>query len=425
VADELLKVIPDADGETPSTHRAVLVSRRGGHAVVDVVGGMSGGGERVLAYRDRTEAVRTQTALGEAQDQFRTLTVASPVGMFLDDLHGKATYLHDKCAELVGVPAEEALDLDWVPYIHPDARSRVTTEWARAVGEGTAFRAECRWVHEDGEIVWTLGEVVPVEGRHGEDALYIGTLTDITDCQRAEEDADKWQAQLAQAQKMESVGRLAGGGAHDFANMLNVILGNAELAQTQVDPSGPVYRELRSIIEAAEGSAEVARQLLAFARKQTVVPKVLDLNSAVEGVLKMLRRLIGEDIDLTWRPGADQWSVKIDPSQLDPILANLCVNARDAIAGVGKITVETGRAVFDAPYCEEHRGFHPGAFTMLTVSDDGCGMDGETLDRSSSRFSPPKGRGGGPASTWHRSTAPSSKTAGSSTCTANRGEAPP
>jgi signal transduction histidine kinase len=155
---------------------------------------------------------------------------------------------------------------------------------------------------------------------------------------------------------MESVGRLAGGVAHDFNNMLGVILGHAEMALDQVDPASRCMPTWRKSGKAAERSADLTRQLLAFARKQTIAPKVLDLNETVEGMLKMLRRLIGEDIDLAWLPGKNLWPVKMDPSQIDQILANLCVNARDAIAGVGKITIETGNASFDEAYCAEHAG---------------------------------------------------------------------
>ena len=178
---------------------------------------------------------------------------------------------------------------------------------------------------------------------------------------------------------MESVGRLAGGVAHDFNNMLGVILGHAELALMKIAPEESMYLNLKEIEKAAQRSADLTRQLLAFARKQTVAPKILDLNEIIDGILKMLWRLIGEDIDLTWIPGIDIWPVKIDPTQIDQILANLCVNARDAIHGVGKVTLETRNITFDETYCANHAGFIPGNFVMLSISDNGIGMDKETL----------------------------------------------
>jgi len=177
---------------------------------------------------------------------------------------------------------------------------------------------------------------------------------------------------------MESVGRLAGGVAHDFNNMLGVILGRADLGLLRVEPASPVHDDLLEIRKAAERSAGLTRQLLAFARRQTVAPKVLDLNATVEGLLKMMRRLIGEDIDLVWRPEARLWPVRMDASQVDQLLANLCVNARDAIAGVGRLTIETRNAVLDRGD-DALAEVAPGDYVMLGVSDDGQGMAEDVL----------------------------------------------
>ena len=190
----------------------------------------------------------------------------------------------------------------------------------------------------------------------------------------------KTEKQLQQAQKMESVGRLAGGVAHDFNNMLGVILGHTELALLQTDKDNDLVSDLNEIQKAAQRSADITKQLLAFARKQSISPRQMDLNDTVESMLNMMRRLIGEDIDLLWKPSAHLWPVEMDPSQIDQILANLCVNARDAIEGVGRLSIETGRQTFDKEYCNEHPGFIPGDFVMLAVSDNGCGMDRKTLD---------------------------------------------
>jgi signal transduction histidine kinase/ActR/RegA family two-component response regulator len=217
----------------------------------------------------------------------------------------------------------------------------------------------------------------------------------MADLQREVAEREKLQGQLAQSQKMESVGRLAGGVAHDFNNMLSVILGNAELALEDTTPEQPIHAELQEILTTARRSADLTRQLLAFARKQTVSPKILDLNQTVEGMLGMLRRLIGEDISLLWKPGLDLPQLKIDPAQLDQVLANLTVNARDAIAGVGKITIETARVFLDEEYCAHHAGFAPGEYVLLAVSDNGCGMSKETMARIFEPFFTTKGVGAG------------------------------
>jgi signal transduction histidine kinase/CheY-like chemotaxis protein len=189
------------------------------------------------------------------------------------------------------------------------------------------------------------------------------------------------EAQLRQAQKMESVGRLAGGVAHDYNNALSVIIGFAELAMDGVDPQSPLWSNLDEIVNAAGSAAEITRQLLAFASKQEIDPKPMSLNAVVTHMLKMLRRLIGEDIELTWAPARDLWTVKLDPSQVDQILANLCVNARHAIQGIGKITIETQNISFSEAYCANRAGFFPGEYVMLAVRDDGCGMDKAIVDK--------------------------------------------
>jgi signal transduction histidine kinase/CheY-like chemotaxis protein/CHASE3 domain sensor protein len=218
------------------------------------------------------------------------------------------------------------------------------------------------YINYDRAITWTDGRLVRMQ-----------IATDITDLKKME-------TQLNQAQKMESVGRLAGGVAHDFNNMLGVILGHTELALLKAEEDNDLISDLKEIQIAAKRSADITKQLLAFARKEIISPRKLDLNDTVESMLNMLRRLIGEDIDLVWQPSAHLWPVKMDPAQIDQILANLCVNARDAISGVGKLTIETGKKTFDEEYCKEHAGFIPGDFVLLAVSDNGCGMDKEILD---------------------------------------------
>jgi len=201
----------------------------------------------------------------------------------------------------------------------------------------------------------------------------------LADRLRAENEKTELAAQLQQAQRMESIGRLAGGVAHDFNNMLSVILGHADLALLKADKEHPVYNDLLQIRGAAQRSANLTRQLLAFARKQTAAPEVLDPNEVIANMLQMLRRLIGEDIDLAWLPGTDLGLVKMDAAQVDQILVNLCVNARDAISVFGRVTIETDNVTFDEEYCNEHQGFLPGRYVMIAVSDDGVGMDKETV----------------------------------------------
>jgi two-component system sensor histidine kinase EvgS len=257
-------------------------------------------------------------------------------------------------------------------------------------GEIEHFRMEKRFKHRDGHTVYGLLDANLIRDKEGQPRYFLGSVVDITERKELEQ-------QLLQAQKLESIGRLAGGVAHDYNNMLGVILGSAELALKQVEADNPVHAKLEQIRSAARRSADITRQLLAFARKQTVAPKVIDLNDSLEGMRKMLHRLIGEDIDLSWRPGTNLDPVEIDPVQLDQLLANLCVNARDAIGDSGKITIETANVEFDTTYCKRHQGFKPGHYVMLAVSDNGCGMDKETQDHIYEPFFTTKesGRGTG------------------------------
>ena len=225
--------------------------------------------------------------------------------------------------------------------------------------------------------------------------IYASLIAQIIILKREQTNRERLEEQLRMAQKMESVGRLAGGVAHDFNNMLGVIIGHAELAQDQITSTHPLFDDLQEIRKAAQRSAALTRQLLAFARKQTVTPKVLNLNQTLERMLTMLRRLIGEGIELVWLPGPAVWPVKIDPSQIDQILANLCVNARDAIAGVGTIIVTTANDSLDAEDYDEHLDVASGDYVRITLRDNGCGMDQETLAHIFEPFYTTKGVGQG------------------------------
>jgi PAS domain S-box-containing protein len=284
----------------------------------------------------------------------------------------------------------------WRQLVHPEDIERVELALQRSLEFGAGFNIDYRMKMKSGEWKWvcTRGKAIE-KNKNNKARLLVGTLSDITERMQAEEEKKSLQAQLQQAQKMDAIGQLAGGVAHDFNNMLGVILGHAEMAMDQVEPSQSLYADLEEIRKAATRSADITRQLLAFARRQTVAPKVIDLNETIEGMLKMLRRLIGEDVDLAWLPGSGLWPVKMDPSQIDQILANLCVNARAAITGVGKITVETGNRTFDEDYCDAHAGFISGNYVRISVSDSGCGMDQETLAHIFEPFFTTKGVGEG------------------------------
>ncbi|MEI8139582.1 MAG: PAS domain S-box protein [bacterium] len=259
-------------------------------------------------------------------------------------------------------------------FLQPE-KQVMLSEKLRTDGRISEFELQVR--RKDGAILDGLfsGEIIRSQGRE----FFLTVMNDITERKRAEADKEKMHGQLVQAQKMESVGQLAGGVAHDFNNLLMGIMGYAELCRESLPAEHPGRLHLDEITHASTRSADLTRQLLAFARKQVIAPRVLDLNAAVEGMLSLLRQMIGEDLHLAWLPGTKLWSVKLDPSQIDQILANLCGNARDAIVGVGKITLETANITLDQTYCAGHTGSVPGEYVRLTVSDDGCGMEKDVL----------------------------------------------
>ena len=332
---------------------------------------------RVWSFRDVTESKRTEETLIKND---RLLSRAEGVAKFgsweflLDENRVNAS---EGARSIYGLENKEwsISDVQRIPL--PKYRPMLDRALKDLIERGLPYTVEFKIARPtDDEII----DIHAMAEYDAEKKVIFGVIQDVTERIRAEKDKDALQAQLLEAQKMESVGRLAGGVAHDFNNMLSAILGYAELAMMQSTPSDRIRDYLKTIERSALRSAELVRQLLAFARRQTVAPKVLDLNDRVTGMLNMLQRLIGEDIDLVWTPGAGLWSVKIDPSQIDQLLANLCVNSRDAIPGVGKVAIKTENITFDEAYCAVHTGFICGEYVMLTVSDDGNGMSQEVLD---------------------------------------------
>jgi PAS domain S-box-containing protein len=298
------------------------------------------------------------------------------------------TYYNGAAARQLGRPADEVVGRPLFEAF-PEARGSIFEEnYREALRTGRPLSFETYFDIPPFEN-WYEVRVYPRE--KGISVYFLVT----TERKEAERERLRLEEQYRQAQKMEAVGRLAGGVAHDFNNMLSVILGHAEMVLNKMDDTQPLHRNLCEIQKAAQRSADLTRQLLAFARKQTIVPKVLDLNETVSGMHKMLRRLIGEDIELVFKPSEDLWPVKMDPSQIDQLLANLCVNARDAITGVGKIVIETQNAHIDPAYCETRPDFQPGDYVQLTVSDNGVGMPPEVLEQAFEPFYTTKGAGKG------------------------------
>ncbi|PIY22537.1 MAG: hypothetical protein COZ11_12325 [Deltaproteobacteria bacterium CG_4_10_14_3_um_filter_51_14] len=334
----------------------------------------------IECIRDITEQKQAERALKESEERFKLTFYSSPDAIILGRMQDAMWVdINEGFSKLSGYRREEVIgktSFELEIWANPEDRDKMIKELTR---KGFCENLEAVFRRRDGTVgtglissrVIFLGKVPHI----------ISVTRDITAMKEADEERKRLEAQLIQAQKMESVGRLAGGIAHDFNNMLGVILGRAELALSRSEPGGKLHSDLLDIQKAARRSADLTKQLLGFARRQTTEPKVLDLNDTISGMLKMLRRMIGEDIDLAFLPGLDVRQVKMDPAQLDQILANLCVNARDAIDDVGKITIETENAMLtyedfkDKPYAAA------GRYVSLIVSDTGCGMAKDVVEK--------------------------------------------
>jgi PAS domain S-box-containing protein len=353
---------------TDDGHRALLDSTK--TPMLDEDGKIVG----VLGVgRDVTERKQTEDKIKEALSFNQQIIDSAKQGIIVYDLSLRYRVWNPFMEQITGVKAADVLGktpLEVFPFLEGSGvLERLQTILKGKTADSVEFPFH---IETTGKSGWTSDSSAALSNATGEVIGVIGIVQNLTEQRET-------QAQLQQAQKMESIGRLAGGVAHDFNNMLSVILGHAELGLMHLDPTHRVCNDLKEISKTAERSADLTRQLLAFARKQTVSPKVVDLNGIISGMLKMLQGLIGENIHLTCQSAANLWSVKVDPSQIDQILANLCVNARDAIKDNGRITIETQNCTIDTNFCKNHLEAVPGEYVRLSVSDDGVGMDKETI----------------------------------------------
>ncbi len=324
---------------------------------------------RIWVFRDVTEHQR-------AEEELQKMFIAveqSPVSVVITDSSGNIEYVNPKFTEITGYSLLEVKGRN--PRMLKSGETspeEYRTLWATIMA-GREWHGVFHNRKKDGTFFWESVTISPVRDASGAITRFIGVKEDITS-QRALED------QLRQAQKMESVGRLAGGVAHDFNNMLEVIIGHAELALSGAEKSSALHENLQEILKAAERSAGFTRQLLAFARKQHVSPEVLDLNKVVSGMLSMLRRLVGAHIELIWQPGDGLWPIRMDPSQIDQIMANLTLNARDAITGAGAVTIATSNVEIGEDEGGDYPGCAPGEYVLLKVNDNGEGIEQSMLD---------------------------------------------
>jgi len=326
----------------------VLVSKSGRRvSIEDSIAPLQGVTQQprgaIVVFRDVTEQRLTENALRQSEGRYRFLADAVPEVIFTTDCLGRWDYCNRRWYDYTGLDMEQSMEEGWTAAIHPEDLRQALAGWSESVRTGAVYEAEYRIRGQDGKYRWFLSRGFPMRDEHGNILRWFGICTDIEDLKRTQE-------QLFQALKMEAVGRLAGGVAHDFNNLLTVIIGYGKMLSDAAKQSGTPSNEAQQILYAAERAAELTRQLLTFSRQQIVQPRLMDLNSIVLETETLLRRLIGEDISVRVALDPDLLPVRIDRSQMDQVIVNLAVNARDAMPDGGHLIIETANVDLDHPY---------------------------------------------------------------------------
>ncbi len=342
----------------------------------------------VHVVRDVTEQKRSEASLQESERRFRLLAESSLDVVWSMGFDGRFTYVSPSVERLRGYTPEEVMDHSLEDVLLPKGLKRFHEEMAPVLADLAAGRApyrsgvfELEQPCKDGSTVWTEVVASVMRDETGRAVGLQGVSRNITERKQADLERQRLQGQLLQSQKMESIGRLAGGVAHDFNNLLSVILSHVGFAIDDLPEDHPVRADLVEVRRAGERAAALTRQLLAFSRKQVLQPVPLSLNQVAAGVEKMLRRILGEDIELVQVLAPDLGLTLADPGQIEQVLLNLVVNARDAMAEGGRLTIETSNVELDRKHAAGHATVEPGSYVQLAVTDGGCGMDEETRAR--------------------------------------------
>ena len=330
------------------------------------------------ALRERSE----RNARRHAEGRLYALARISPVGIFLTDRQGTYSYVNLRWCALAGLSHEQALSNQWEKSLHPDDRWRVAEEWRQAVTRQTMFSSEYRFQHTDGSVNWVLAQAVTSRGAHDELLGYIGTVTDITERKKSETALQSFQDQIRQMQKMEAIGQLAGGVAHDFNNILTAILGNAEMATMKTAADHPARPNLTRILEAGTRASHLVQQILTFTHQQEFSRTVLDLAPVLHEALNLLRATLPANIKLTaaCKPAAP--TVLADATQIYQVVMNLCTNAWHALKEQpGHIAIELAPVTLTQALRSFQATLQPGCYARLSIRDTGCGMEPETVER--------------------------------------------
>jgi two-component system, cell cycle sensor histidine kinase and response regulator CckA len=348
---------------------------------------------QLILANDVTERKRAEEALRQSEQKYRDIFDFATVGIYQARHDGSLLTANAPLAEMLGYDSTEELmrkRLDEITIDPEDARAIVSQ-----TAPAEELRQEARWRKKDGTPTWLEIDARPVRSADGAVRYFEGFVHDITQRKSTEEEKRRLQEQLVQAQKMEAVGQLAGGIAHDFNNLLTAITGYSELLLGELPPEDLRRSHAEEIRKAGERAASLTQQLLAFSRRQVLEPKVLDVNTVVSDIERMLRRLIGEHIELKTRKAPDLWKVKADPGQIEQALLNLVLNARDAMPRGGTLAVETSNEKLDETFSRSHVPTQPGSYVLVSVSDTGVGITDEVKARLFEPFFTTKERGKG------------------------------
>jgi PAS domain S-box-containing protein len=362
-----------------SLHRAVLVMREGRSDVRANVHGHPEIAEVAESFNAMAAATDQHLHQVEASEQrFRSLVTASAQIVFWLNPNGEVRDRLPGWLAFTGQTEAQAKGSGWIDAVHPDDRALALKAWSEAIHHRSLYETEYRVQRHDGEYRLCLVRGVPVLDRTGKVLEWVGTYTDITESRRTEAALHRREEELRQAQRLDAIGRLAGGVAHDFNNLLTAIVVPAELAADKLPPDHPVQLELNDIREAGTRAGELTRQLLAFGRQQVLAPVVIDLDEVVQSETRILKRVLPESVVLEFVMHGGGGKVRVDRTQLEQVIINLAVNARDAMPDGGRLTLETSKVTLTPEFCERHEGVKPGRYLQLAMTDTGHGMDEAT-----------------------------------------------
>jgi len=372
------------------------ICKDGTEKIVNFISVQLDRGEHLMACEDITERKQDEEALRKSEERYRTILVNIEDGYFEVDLPGNFTFFNDSLCRMLGYSRDEMIGMGNQQYTDQENRKKLFQAFNEVYRTGEHTKGfDWEVITKNGTKLFGEVSVSLIKDSKGQPIGFRGIARDITERKRAEKEMAELQEQLRQSQKIEAIGRLAGGIAHDFNNLLTVIKGYSQLSLLDLNESNPLWGNIQEIQKATQRAADLTRQLLAFSRRQILDLKVLDLNALLKDLDKMLRRIIGEDIELVTLLAGDLGRVKIDPGQIEQVILNLAVNSRDAMPSGGKLTIETVNVVLDEEYAHAHVAVIPGHYVRLSISDTGVGMPRELKEKVFEPFFTTKEKGKG------------------------------